>query len=526
MPDIILINGDVHSLDEYNRQYEAIAVTNGKISALGLNEEILAFSKDKTTIIDLNGKTVLPGFIDAHLHLFPLGFNLSYVNCQCDSIEAVVDAIKEKAATVKTEDEWIIGWGFDESKYKEKRKLTKWDLKDIKNPVYITRYCLHEAVVNEAAMKKAQIEKDTYVTGGIIDKNERGELTGLLIEKAMKLVENVIPPRTKEEMVNAIKLANNHLLQNGFTSVYDAGLGIFNDPFKEFEVLKEACEKKFIQLNIHFMVIAEHYEQFIEQYHATSLPQLKLGAMKVFADGTLSGYTAALFKPYQSKETTGILHYSDEAMQQVMELAFKLNKQVAVHAIGDRAIDQVLRIIEQLKRQYPNYQLRPRIEHTSVSNEEIRNRMKQLQVIPVPQPTLIYLAGDMYDLDQSRLNNVFALKSFLNKDLKPAASSDAPVVDCNPFIGMYAAMKRHTLSGKSIGSDQKLNLREAVKMYTINAAYAMHEENMKGTIEKNKNADFTVLPQGFMDFTAEEVKNAAVEMTIINGKVLYEKATN
>lgn len=522
-PDIIYFNGEIHTLDSGDNVYEAIAVKDGKIAAVGSNEHILALQTKETEVIDLNRRTVVPGFTDAHLHLFSLGFNLSYVDCQLHSVEEVVEAIKARAKTLENDNEWIIGWGFDESKYKEGRKLNKWDFKDVKNPVYITRYCLHEAVINEAAIQRAQISNNTEIEGGIIEYTNDGEMTGLLKEKAMSLVENVLPPYTPKNMREAMTLANKHLLQYGVTSVHDAGLGFLVDPFKEFEVLKEMCEEGSLQIKMYVMVLAEYYQAFLRKYEHKESDQLKIGSLKLFADGTLSGKTAAMFEPYQASEKTGMLHYTDEELKQQMKIAYDLNKQVAIHAIGDRAIDQALRTFEALEQEYPDHKHRPRIEHTTVSNKNIRTRMKKINAIPVPQPTLIYAAGDMYHLEKERLDNVFAIKSFIKQGLKPAGSSDSPVVDCNPLLGMYAAMRRETMNEKSIGKDEEISLKDAVKIYTANASYAAYEENIKGSIEVNKYADLVVLPEGFMDYSAEEVKKSEVEMTIVNGNVLYEK---
>lgn len=521
--DTIFFSGEIHTLDAVDNVHEAIAVQNGKIIAVDSNEKILNLKSNKTTLIDLNGKTVLPGFIDAHIHLFNLGFNLSYVDCKLGSVEEIVEAVEERAKQTKSEDEWIIGWGFDEGDFQEKRKPNKWDFKHIKNPVYITRYCLHEAVVNEAAMRKANITNETSIEGGIIERTENGETTGVLVEKAKSLVENVLPPYTNENMKEAMKLANDYLLKHGITSAHDAGLGFLIDPEKEFEVLKEMSEEGTLQVKLYVMVMAEYYQSFLKKYIDQSSLKLKIGSLKLFADGTLSGQTAALFDSYKDTDVRGILHYTDDELKKQMEIAYKLNKQVAIHAIGDRAIDQVLRTIETIQKEYPNYEHRPRIEHTTVSNKELRKRMKMLNAIPVVQPTLIYTAGDTYNLEKERLDNVFATQSFMDQGLKPVASSDGPVTDCSPFLGLYSLLTRETVNGNSIGKYQKVDLKTALKMYTVHAAYAAYEENEKGSIEIGKYADFVVLPNDFKNFSAEEVKQTEVEMTIVNGEVVYKK---
>lgn len=522
-PDTIYFNGDIHTLDAIDSVHEAVAIKGQTILAVGSDDSMLRLKTKETNLIDLKGKTVLPGFIDAHIHLFSLGFNLSYVNCHRNSIEEVVQAIQQRAKATKCEDEWIIGWGFDESIYKEGRKLSKWDLQDIKNPVYITRYCLHEAVINEVALSKLNITEDTFVHGGLIERTETGEATGLLVEKATHIVENVLPPHTYEQMREAIELANQYLLERGITSIHDAGLGFLMDPNQEFAVLKDMSDLGSIQVKMYVMVLAEYYQEIVNKYAHLETEQLKMGALKLFADGTLSGKTAALFEPYSDTNEKGMLHYTNEALQEKMKIAYDLKKQVAIHAIGDRAINQAVQLFETFQQAYPDRDHRPRIEHTTISNDNIRVRMEKLGAIPVMQPTLVYMAGDTYYLDKKRLDNVFAVKSFIDHGVSPVASSDSPVVDCSPFLGMYALMRRETKNGKKIGKNQIVDLKTAIAMYTKNAAYAAFEEETKGSIEVGKDADFVVLPASFIHFSAEEVKQTHVEMTIVNGNIVYQK---
>lgn len=522
MVDCIYYNGDIHTFDQEDRVYQAVAVENDRIVATGFNDKILALQTRQTKVINLHQQTMLPGFIDAHLHIFPLGFNLSYVNCQLDSVEDVVEAVKEQANKKEDENEWIIGVGFDESLFKEERKLNKWDFKEIKNPIYIMRYCLHEAVVNQTVIEKTNITSDTHVNNGVIERNKYGDVTGLLKENAMSLVKDILPPYNLKNMTNAIQLANHHLLKNGITSVHDAGLGFFVDPYKEFEVLQLMTKEGKLQVKMYLMILAEHFESFYEINKHSETKQLKFGSMKLFSDGTLSGKTAALLSSYKDSEENGMLLYSDEEMEAYVKVAHEMDKQVAIHAIGSRAIDQVLRVYETVLKKYPLDNSRHRIEHATITNDNLIKRMVNLKVVPVSQPSLIYAAGDSHNsVIDGEDKKYFAYKSFINNDLPLAGSSDSPVVDVSPFLGIYAAMKRKTKKGNEYNRDEKVSLKEALKMYTLNAAYAAFEESMKGSIEAGKYADFVVLPEGFMSYSAEEVKKSNVNKTIINGKVVF-----
>src|SRR5690625_3878713 len=339
IPDTIYYNGEINTMDANDNVYKAVEIKDGKIIDLGNNDHILALKSDETKTIDLKFRTVLPGFTDAHIHLFSLGFNLSYVDCKLDSIKKVKEVIKKRANTLKSETEWIIGWGFDESKYTEGRKLNKWDFSDIKNPVYITRYCLHEAVINESAIQRVRITNNTKFKGGIIECTNDGDITGLIKEKAMDLAVDKLPPYSTENMKSAIKLANKNLLEKGITSVHDAGLGFLIDPYKEFDVLKELSEDGSIQIKMYTMILAEYYQEFFLKYKNEQSKKLKIGSFKLFADGTLGGETAALFEPYQDREGNGFLLYSDEELKKILKTGYDLNRHVAIHAIEDPAID-------------------------------------------------------------------------------------------------------------------------------------------------------------------------------------------
>lgn len=524
MSKVIYYNGDVYTFDGDDNVYEAIAVEGEKIVGVGSNADVLAYQTEQTEIINLQGKTVLPGFIDAHLHIFPLGFNLSYVDCRLQSVEAVVKAIKNRAKELNNEEEWIIGWGFDESLFEENRILNKWDFDEVNNPIYITRYCLHEAVANETAIQKAGITKETEVKNGIIERNGAGEATGLVKEKAMQLLEDVLPPYTSEKMKEALKLANHHLLENGITTAHDAGLGFFVDPYKEFDVLREMCVTGQLNIKMYVMILAEHFKDFLEENKDLELDMLKFGSMKLFSDGTLSGRTAAVEKPYRQSEERGMMLWTDAEMQEHVEVAHRMDKQVAIHAIGNRAVDQVLRIYELVQKAYPRVDIRHRIEHATLTNKNLIERMKNINVVPIPQPTLIHTAGDVHHavVDTDGLD-YFAFKTFMDAGLKPAGSSDSPITDCSPILGIYAAMTRKTTNHNVWNENERLSLKEAIKMYTIHAAYAAFEEEMKGSIEINKYADLVVLSNDFMNLSAEEVKATKIQMTIINGKIVYEK---
>jgi predicted amidohydrolase YtcJ len=525
--DTILYNGLIVSMDKWKRTYEAAALKDGKIIALGKEQMIKEYNGPYTEMINLEGKTVLPGFIDAHQHIFNTGFNLLNINCNFSSSAEIIKAIKKQAEKSKPDD-WIIGWGYNESNFFNDDPLDKNDFKDIENPVYISRYCLHTAVVNERALQLAGISGDTYIEGGIFEKDNQGRLTGVLKEKAMDLVRHVMPPFTEKSLEEMILRANNEYIRYGITSVHEAGLGFFSGTMDEFKVMQRLYAEKKLSVRTYAMILTD----FFEHVNAIKLQSnfgneyLKVGSIKLFCDGTLGGQTAAVSVKYLNSESNnGIFMYSDEELEKKIVEAHKAGYQVAIHAMGDAAIDKVLSLFEKALQKYPRSNHRHRIEHAAVVSEDIIKKMKTLGVIPVPQYGLIHAMGDIYMkvLDKPAYDYVFASKTFYDEGLKPAGSSDSPVIDFSPLAGIYAAMSRKTKNKSVFLPEQRLSLLEAIETYTVFGAHASFDEEIKGTLEVGKLADMVVLPTNFMQFNAEEVKNTVVDMTIIGGEIVYQQ---
>lgn len=525
--DLVLKNGHIISLDDEMSEHSAIAVKNGRIVSLGSDHEMEALIGDRTEIIDLKGKTVTPGFVDGHQHIIQFGFKLLYVDCDRNSIASIVSAVEEKAKKLN-ENEWIIGLGFDESKFEEGRMLHKDDFKHIKNPVFITHYSYHHAVVNDTALNFAKIDNQTASPpGGEIEKDSEDTLTGVLVEKAMDLVRSIIPPVTNEELKEAIILANKHYISQGITAVHEAGMGHMSGSLREFQVLQELTVENKLDVRIYGMVLDEFFED-IKNAHLINKfgnDKLKVGSIKLFIDGTISGKTCAISEAYPGTNNQGIWMMSEEEFESKVIRAHKQGFQVAVHAIGDEAVSRVLQAFEKAQQLYPRSDCRHRVEHAGITSDELIEKMKKLKVIPVPQPAFMYLNGDVYlqVLPPRLKEQLYRSKSFLDKDLPAVGSSDSPVITSSVILGIYSLMSRKTKAGIVVSPEEKLSITQALKMYTKNAAYAAFQENETGTLELGKKGDMTVLPADFINYTEDQVKEATVEMTIIDGKVVYKK---
>ncbi|MBP1995402.1 amidohydrolase [Paenibacillus eucommiae] len=526
--DTLLYNGQIVSMDPNQSQFSSILIKNGRIVGLGDQAESSPFIHPETKLIDLEGRTVLPGFIDAHQHMTYFGANLLNLECNHLSIADMVKAVEQRAAALDA-DEWIIGWGLNEALLEEKRLPEASDFAHIPNPVYIVRFCAHTAVINDKALAMAGVDNQTVEPrGGEIVRDSNGKATGVLKEKAMELVQQVIPSYSLEQIKQAILLADAYYIRQGITSVHEAGVGLYTNSLQEFRAFQELLLERRLNTRVYCMVLDTFFPELQAMQLTTGFgsERFKIGAVKMFADGTLTGGTAAIIGEYaEPLQGQGMLMHSDEEMEQKVLEAHKQGCQISIHAIGDRAIEQVISAYEKALSQHPRADSRHRIEHCKLSHPGITERMQRSGIIPVPQPAIYHQAGDVYNqiLKPDILKDYCPLRSWLDAGLKPPGSSDCPIVSCSPLLGIYAAITRKTRSGETIVPEQSISLYEALQMYTSHGAYASFSEDELGTLELGKMADLVVLPKGFMDFSAEEIKNTEIEMTIINGKVCYEK---
>lgn len=540
--DTILVNGKVYTVDNKRSIKEAIAIKNGIIADIGTNEEILSLKNDNTEIIDLKGKLILPGFNDSHMHLVNLGYTLSKVSLygvsSLDEIgKRIYEYIEENKLKKGT---WIMGNGWNQDYFQdEKRFPTRYDLDKISTeyPIVITRICGHVIVANSLALKLLNITKDTpQVEGGYIDVDEYGEPLGIFREKAIYIVFNSLPSPSNEEIKRMIKKAVKELNKQGITSVGTDDFGALpNRDYKQ--ILKAYFElKDNKELNVRvneqcLLGTKDEFASFLEEGYNTSWgdENFRIGPLKILLDGSLGARTAALTKPYNDQhDTIGILTMEEEELYDLVEFAHKNNTQLAIHAIGDRAIYVAMEGIERALKKYTRNNHRHGIVHCQITDEVLLNKFKELELIAYIQP--IFLDYD-WKIVRDRVGEElektsYNWKTLVNKRVNIACGSDAPVETFNVLYGIYEAVTRMDLNGNPKGGwlpEQKLTVEEAVYGYTMGGAYSTFEENIKGSIEKGKLADLVVLSRDIFEIPKEEIKDVEVEMTIFNGKIVYEK---
>lgn len=530
---MVFLNGEVITVDGQDSIQEALAISENRILAVGSNIEIKRFIGDTTQVIDLEGKSLLPGIIDAHLHLIMYGtfqLNISCKEAEMDSIDAILSALKEKADCTP-KGQWIRAWGFNENTVKEKRYPTLEELDAIstEHPINITRTCGHIGIVNSVALNLAGIDNTTpNPQGGVIEKDSLGKFTGRLIENAyMQLHEQAT--FTNEEINQAIQIAQQHFLEVGITSVHEAGT-YTKDNFRSLQL---ASQNGDLKIRIYAIIASlNDCKQFtlnmMESGVVTGTGNefFKVGPAKLFTDGSSTGPTVATREGYTSNpEDHGILYYTEDEIYEVLGKAHELGYQITVHAQGDQAIEMYLNVVERALKENPRANHRHRIEHAGISSPDLQTRMKELKMIPIPNPPFPYEFGESYLTNYGeRTDYMYPARDFIDQGIIAAAGSDSPVTTYNPFIGIHEAVNRVTAKGITFGEKQKVGVLEAIRLYTYNGAYASFEENIKGSLVPGKLADVIVLDRSIMKTPLQELKDIQVQLTVLDGEILFERS--
>ncbi len=529
----IFQNGDFHILPNEIRKREAVATYRGRVIYVGDREAAKdAFPSGVVPdIVDLGGRPALPGFIDSHLHLMGLGLGLRNVSLsEVRSIGELKDAVRARAEKTAP-DGWILGRGWEQGLFKEKRFPNRRDLDEAGQgrAVCLTRACGHLAVLSSKALELAGITKDTPdPLGGAIDKDSYGDPTGILRESAQGLVREVIPETGPDAVLEATKDAMRYLLARGITSVHT------NDDYMGVKGVTETykmARESGLPLRIYWDLPVPVLKELVETPLRTGDGDdyFRIGSVKLFTDGSLGGRTAALEEPYSDDPTTsGILVNSEETIKEWVYLAHILGMQVAIHAIGDRALRISLEAINDAQSRLPKSDPRHRIVHAQILSPNLISEMKRLGVVADVQPK--FITTDMrwaQDHVGWRMRSSYAWRTMLKAGIPMAGGSDCPVEPADPLYGIYAAVTRKDMEGSPRGGfypNERITVEEALHLFTVGAAYAAFEENIKGTLEPGKLADFVVLSQDPFSVPPEEIKDLEVLMTVVGGAVAYDKA--
>lgn len=530
--DIIFTNGKVLTVDAKDRIAEAVAISGDKIIAVGSREEVAVYRQPSTKVFDLANKSLVPGFIDAHLHMAVFGMNTLAVDCRSpgvNSIEEIKALLGEKAKTVP-KGTWVRGWGYDQSKLAEGRHPTRDDLDEAvpDHPVILTRACAHISVHNSKSLALGGITDDTpSPEGGLIGK-DNGRLNGVMFENAhMVMMKTALP--SAEELREALGKANQLLISEGITQVHDSG----GYGQLQMDVMREMSESGELDLKIYAMFFSfidnlGYIDGYIRKGYSEELNSRKfsIGPIKLMIDGSSSGPTAATLEPYTSNpDDRGMMTMEQAVIDDYVLRAHQAGYQLTCHAVGDRAVTAIVDALEKALTAHPAENRRHRIEHCAIINAELLSRIKALGIVPVPQPIFLYEFGDGYmrNYGEERVANMFTCKTYFDNEIICAGSSDCPITFSHPMLGMHLAVNRVTQSGQAISQNQKISIEQALRMFTYHGAYACFEEKQKGSIEVGKAADLVVLSESLLDCKPDQIKDIQVEMTLIDGKIVYQK---
>ncbi len=524
----ILYNGKIFSLNPQKPNVSAILIDDDCILAVGNDDEILTEAGLHTEKIDLAGKTVWPGLTDAHIHLEWYALSLQHIDCETSTRQECLQKVADRAANIQP-NEWVLGHGWNHNIWAEGYGNAQMlDLAAPNNPVYLTTKSLHAGWANSAALRLAGINTDTPdPIDGKIDRDANGKPTGILFEAAVALVESILPAPTVEQLSKAILSAQTELWKMGLTGAHDF------DQASCFGALELLDQRDQLRLRVVKSIPLENlpHAAAVGLRSGFGSQFLRIGSVKMFADGALGPRTAAMLKPYENEaDYTGLLMMDAEQVSECGQQATQNGLSVAIHAIGDRANHEVINGYTQI-RQFEDEQdhphLRHRIEHVQLLHPEDVDRLAKYNIIASMQP--IHATSDMLIADQHwgmRSEYSYAWKSILERGVRLAFGSDAPVESPNPFLGLHAAVTRRRIDGSPGPSgwypEQRLNLKEALHAYTQGPAYAAGLENRLGKLEPGYHADLIVLGVQPFSVPAQELYQIKPSATMVGGKWVWQ----
>ncbi len=505
---------------------EALAVQGERIVAVGSNDDVRSLVRQGTRVVEAGGKLVVPGFIDSHVHFLEGGFRLTGVQLRDAASRREFTARIRQFTGGLPSGEWILGGDWDHETWGGELPHRQWiDAVTPNHPVWVKRLDGHMALANSVALRLAGVNRETpEVPGGAILRDARGNPTGILKDNAMALVERVIPAPSAESLDRALDAAMRHVAGHGVTSVHHMG------SWEDLEVFERARNSGRLSTRIYAAVPLASWQRLSETVARRGRGDewLRIGGLKGFVDGSLGSRTAAFLEPYSdAPKESGLFVNTPERLYEMISGADKAGLHLLIHAIGDRANRLLLDIFERVRREHGPRDRRFRIEHAQHLDAADIPRFAALGVIPSMQPYHAIDDGRWAErvIGRERCRTTYAFRALLDSGAKPAFGSDWFVAPPSPLKGIYAAVTRRTLDGKHPDGwvpEQRITVEEALRAYTRDAAAASFEEELKGTLEPGKLADFVLLDRDITRVAPDQIPQARVALTVAGGRVVSE----
>ncbi|MEJ2167851.1 MAG: amidohydrolase [Desulfobacterales bacterium] len=536
-PDLILLNGNIRTLDSQRPQARAMGIKGGQIIAVGDNDAIAALAGQKTERVELNGRLAIPGLMDSHFHFYDWAMGRQQLDlARVNALDELLDQVALTAGQLPQE-KWILGQGWNESDWPEHTMPRRDHLDGVApaHPVALWRCDLHLVSVNSRALELAGIDESTpNPPDGVIEKDSSGRPTGILRKLAPYLVKSVIPPPSAVELVAAMRDGFSHLHNLGLTAVHDARLMGGLEGAAALRAWQLINERGKLDLRCWVSLAGERLEEAIALGLRTGLgdERLRIGHVKYFADGGMGARTAWMLEPYLDAEY-GMPLGSMTELRQKIAAAENAGLAVMVHAIGDRANREIISILEELadarSKTAQRSSLPPvlphRVEHTQMIRSEDIRRLAKLKVAACVQPHNMILDINMIDESVGERGRwTYAYKEMLDAGIPLLFSSDAPVCDPSPLVGIHALVTRQRRDGTPQGGwypEQRISVEDAVRGYTTAPAAFYGQSHKMGTLTPGKRADMIVLDRDIFEVDPMEIADARVEMTIFDGRIVY-----
>jgi predicted amidohydrolase YtcJ len=540
-PDpLVLVNGRIlrHRHDRRSVYLDPTAtgarVEYGIITAIGEDRDVLGPTAGRAEVIDVRGGVIAPGFIDAHIHAFDCALatlRVSLLPPAVDRLQVLKERLADQTASTPV-DGWVVGEGYDDMRLAEFRHPTRRDLDEAvpDRPAIVTRVCGHMSVANSRALDLAGVGVGIAdPSGGAVIRDAAGRPTGLLLEEAQSLVLRLVPPPGVPQIVEALGRAARKLLRHGVTTICEALLGAFHP--REAEIWSQVLADDWSGPNIRFLADARLGDALL----GTGLPVI---GTKLFADGVVTGRTAAVSQPFERSDDTGMLIHEPDALAKLVSESAARGLPVGIHAMGDRAIRVSVEAIDRLgpetivatSRCTPDgTRVAPfRIEHCSLPTDESLRKMQALGIVPVPQPVFLFAEGEAYrtQLGDDRCARAYPLRTMIDLGLRPALSSDAPATSLenaiDPWPGIIAAATRRTWAGSQLGVGESVSVAEAIACSTTNGAAALSMNGRAGSVDVGMDADLIVLPDDPLSAPNEELGSLRPNLVLVKGRIMYK----